>query len=206
MSEYRPTWLYIKQHNVTGLKYFGKTVSLDPYKYKGSGHYWLDHLKIHGKNITTIWCQLFTDKNSLVEYAKNFSKENNIVESKEWANLIPEEGHEDGGGVKGRISKPHTNEAKNKIKEARKLQKSPMTGKSHTEETKEKIRQKRALQIISDDTKKKISEKMQGHVFSDERNQKISRALVGRVFSQETIEKMRISAKARHQGENSNHG
>ena len=27
--EFKPTWLYIKQHNTTGLKYFGKTTK-DP--------------------------------------------------------------------------------------------------------------------------------------------------------------------------------
>lgn len=32
-----PPWLYIKQHNQTGLKYFGKTIRKDPKKYKGSG-------------------------------------------------------------------------------------------------------------------------------------------------------------------------
>jgi hypothetical protein len=25
-SIYKPTWLYIKRHTITGLKYFGKTV------------------------------------------------------------------------------------------------------------------------------------------------------------------------------------
>ena len=37
-------YLYLKQHNITGLKYFGKTEQ-NPYKYKGSGIYWLRHLK-----------------------------------------------------------------------------------------------------------------------------------------------------------------
>ena len=76
-----PTWLYIKQHNDTGLKYFGKTVRKDPIRYKGSGTYWNRHLEKHGDNVTTLWCQLFTDKNQLTEYALNFSKDNNIVES-----------------------------------------------------------------------------------------------------------------------------
>lgn len=35
--------LYVKIHNVTGLKYFGKTTK-DPFKYRGSGKYWLAHL------------------------------------------------------------------------------------------------------------------------------------------------------------------
>lgn len=92
---FKPTCLYIKQHNDTGLKYFGKTTS-DPEKYKGSGLYWNSHLKIHGNNVSTIWYKRFYDKKSLNEYALAFSKENNIVESAEWANLKPENGL-DGG-------------------------------------------------------------------------------------------------------------
>ena len=101
MSIYIPTYLYIKQHNLTGLKYFGKTAKADPFKYKGSGTYWLRHLKKHGNNVSTIWCQLFEDKSSLIEYALQFSKENNIVESTDWANLHQENGID--GAVPGRI-------------------------------------------------------------------------------------------------------
>ena len=35
----KPTYLYIKQHSVTKLKYFGKTTKKDPVKYLGSGIY-----------------------------------------------------------------------------------------------------------------------------------------------------------------------
>jgi hypothetical protein len=87
----------IKQHNQTGLKYFCKTIRTNPYKYLGSGKYWKSHLGKHGKDITTTWCQLFTDKEELTEYARHFSIENNIVESDEWANLIPEDGISSGG-------------------------------------------------------------------------------------------------------------
>lgn len=44
--------LYIKTHNITGLKYFGKTIK-NPFKYKGSGKYWTRHLAIHGNDVTT---------------------------------------------------------------------------------------------------------------------------------------------------------
>jgi len=37
-------YLYVKIHNVTKLKYFGKTTK-NPYNYKGSGLYWKRHLK-----------------------------------------------------------------------------------------------------------------------------------------------------------------
>lgn len=91
--EFKPTYLMIKRHSVTGLKYFCKTVSKKPYTYKGSGTFWKRHLKIHDSSyVETIWCELFTDKESLVEFATFFSEEFDIVNSKEWANLIVEDG------------------------------------------------------------------------------------------------------------------
>ena len=123
MQEFKPVWLYIKEHNVTKLKYFGKTTTADPIKYKGSGTYWKRHIKIHGNDVSTIWIKLFTDKELLIEYALLFSKENNIIESKEWANLKYEDGL-DGGNI--------TEEIKEKIRVKRKDQ-------MITEETKTKI-------------------------------------------------------------------
>jgi hypothetical protein len=91
-TQFIPTWLYIKQHNITGLKYFGKTISSNPFNYRGSGIYWKNHLKHHGCDVSTIWCELFNDRESLTEFATNFSIKNNIAESTEWANLKNENG------------------------------------------------------------------------------------------------------------------
>jgi len=92
IANYQSTWLYVKRHAVTGLKYFGKTIQ-DPYKYKGSGLRWSNHLKVHGRHhVETLWCQQFDDIYELVEYALTFSRENDIVASPEWANLVPENG------------------------------------------------------------------------------------------------------------------
>lgn len=138
MSIYKPTWLYIKQHNVTGLKYFGMTRCKYINSYTGSGKYWKLHLKKHGTNITTLWCQLFDNENELIEYAINFSKTHNIVESNEWANLVPETGvYGKSAGLKGW---KHTESAKRKISEFQKGRpgKSGMAGKKHTAESKEK--------------------------------------------------------------------
>lgn len=96
-----PTWLYIKRHRKTGLLYFGKTIR-DPIKYTGSGVYWKKHIKIHGRNVETVWCERFTDSISLIEFAKSFSELFNIVNDinaegkKCWANVVPENG-QDGG-------------------------------------------------------------------------------------------------------------
>jgi hypothetical protein len=99
-TQFVPTWLYVKQHNDTGLKYFGKT-NRDPNTYKGSGTYWRRHLKKHGNNVTTMWSKLFTNRDELIEFALNFSKAENIVESDEWANIIPENGID--GNVTGYV-------------------------------------------------------------------------------------------------------
>ena len=127
MNEFKPTTLYIKQHSKTGLKYFGKTTQNNPEKYLGSGLYWDDHLKIHGNDISTVWTKTFEDKKELTEYALKFSEENNIVESKEWANLKPENGldgftpgHTYGKANKGKKLGPQTEEHRNKNAEAQK--------------------------------------------------------------------------------------
>jgi hypothetical protein len=99
--EFKPTWLYIKRHRLTGLKYFGKTVR-DPIYFIGSGRYWKKHIKIHSHDIETIWCELFTDRELLVEFAKLFSEFHNIVGdvdingNKIWANEVPEDGLQGG--------------------------------------------------------------------------------------------------------------
>jgi hypothetical protein len=97
MKKYKPSYLYIKTHNKTGLKYFGKT-SQDPYQYKGSGTRWIYHIKKYGYDVTT---ELLNNGNTYSTYeelsnaAIEFSFKNNIVESKDWANIIIESG--DGG-------------------------------------------------------------------------------------------------------------
>lgn len=174
MDTFKPTWLYIKQHNITGLKYFGKTTQRDPYKYKGSGIRWTRHLNKHGNDVTTTWCQLFDNKTELVNFALRFSQENQIVMSKQWANVKPEDGlmgGDTGISIEGRriLSEKsknfrHTNETKLRIKEARAKQTNLRTGQKHSPETIEKIKAARALQIMplgrkqSDETRKKISE------------------------------------------------
>jgi len=151
----KPTWLYLKQHNKTGLKYFGKTIR-NPDVYHGSGVYWTKHLEKHGYDVTTVWKQLFTSKEDLVKFALEYSQKNNIVESTEYANLKPEDGlmggdtgiTDQGRKIISEKSKNqrHTEETKQKIKEARAKQPDPMLGKKHSPETIAKIKAARALQ------------------------------------------------------------
>ena len=96
---FAPTALLVMQHNVTGLKYFCKTAQLHWLKYyKGSGKYWKRHRAKHGNDISVGVLGIYYDKDRCVEAATNFSKDNNIAKSEEWANLIEENGL-DGAGV-----------------------------------------------------------------------------------------------------------
>ena len=88
---FKPTFLYIKQHTITGKLYFGKTCKKGVEKYLGSGSYWLKHINKYGKeHVKTLWYCLFYDEQECKDFAINFSKQNNIVESKQWANLVEE--------------------------------------------------------------------------------------------------------------------
>jgi hypothetical protein len=85
-------YLYVKTHNITGLKYLGQTKN-NPFKYKGSGKRWLRHLKVHGYNIKTEILLQTLCYDELVETGLFFSKLFNVVKSNNWANLTEECGN-----------------------------------------------------------------------------------------------------------------
>lgn len=157
MKPFKPTYLYVKTHNVTGLKYFGKTTSKRK-NYKGSGTYWLAHIKKYGYDVTTEIVGYFTDPEECMKFALDFSTKNNIVESEEWANLSVENGR-DGGDTFTYKSDVE----KQTINEKRKQQ-----HKNKSEEELEKIRKKNSTGVkkyirensdIRKQTAKKIVEK-----------------------------------------------
>ena len=90
-------YLYVKTHNITGLKYLGKTTK-DPYKYLGSGIDWCKHLKQYGKNITTEIIKVCETHEEFSYWGRYYSKLWNIVCGQDdfgnriWANRIPETG------------------------------------------------------------------------------------------------------------------
>lgn len=83
-------YIYIKTHNKTGMKYFGKTTKTNVDIYTGSGIKWNRHLEEHGNDVTTEVIAEFTDIEEATEFALKFSRDNDIVMSNEWANSIPE--------------------------------------------------------------------------------------------------------------------
>ena len=85
----------LKTHNVSGIKYLCKTSNRDPFTYCGSGKIWKRHLKKYGKDIRTeILAECKTIK-ELRQKGLYYSKLWDVVNNKEFANLIPESG--DGG-------------------------------------------------------------------------------------------------------------
>lgn len=101
IENFKPTYLYIKRHTITGLLYLGKTVKMG-YKfehYNGSGKYWTNHIKKYGTEfVETVWFCLFTDIHELTKFSTIISENYDIVASDLWANQIPEIGL--GGGIR----------------------------------------------------------------------------------------------------------
>lgn len=85
-------YLYLKTHNVTGLKYLGYTRGSDPYKYRGSGVLWIKHLETYGKNISTEILYQTEDIKELKRMCSYYSDLWNVAESKEFANKQKEGG------------------------------------------------------------------------------------------------------------------
>lgn len=134
MNKFKPTYLYIKQHTVTGKLYFGKTTR-NPEKYLGSGVRWKNHITAHGKEfVATLWYCLFLDNKTITKFAMMCSKQWGIVDSDVWLNLKEENGN-DGGTIGSHIS----DETKAKLSKYRKGQTPWIAGKNHSEESKKKI-------------------------------------------------------------------
>lgn len=126
-------YLYVKTHNKSGLKYLGKTIQ-NPFKYKGSGTYWLRHIKKYGNDVTTEILLETDDKELIKEKGMYYSELWQVVNSPDWANLIPEQG--DGGDTSKSLK--YIQSMKNKDITG---QKNPFYGRHHTEKTKRKIKE-----------------------------------------------------------------
>lgn len=191
---FAPTVLLVMTHNVTGLKYFCKTIRIDRLAwYKGSGVAWRKHLVEHGKDVTVGVLGFYKDEARCLDAAKRFSRENDIVASPEWANLVDELG-KNGASMKG--------------------ERNPFYGKTHTPEIAEKIRLKKIGKSVnkgayrSPEHRAKISASLMGRKnplgsaaltgrkLTDEHRAKIAEAGKKRVWSDETREKIRQAALA----------
>lgn len=104
-------YLYLKTHKDTGLKYLGMTTK-DPFKYRGSGIYWDRHIKKHGNNVDTEILSICNTDEEIKELGLHYSKLWDIVDSPQFANLVPESGSDSSG----MLNKSHSEESKEKNK------------------------------------------------------------------------------------------
>ena len=153
-SDFKPTFLYLKQHSKTGLLYFGKTTR-NPETYPGSGTYWQKHYKKHGKKfITTLWYCLFLSKEECETFALNFSTQNDIVKSEAYANLMEENGL-DGGAPKGRVQSLEERKKRSMVMKNKPLSKEHiqnLKGKIRSAEYIEAMRKRRSRPCTIDGT------------------------------------------------------
>jgi hypothetical protein len=116
-------YLYLKTHNKTGLKYLGKTVANDPHSYQGSGKVWRRHIKKHGYDVTTKILFESNNPDEIKAIGVYYSNLWDVVESKEFANLVPEMG--DGGTM------PWTEKSRQKLSNT-------LKGRKHTDQARKR--------------------------------------------------------------------
>lgn len=185
MRKFRPTYLYIKRHSITGKLYFGKTVR-NPETYCGSGAHWLHHVKYHGiEHIETLWYCLFYEEETIREFAAICSKSWNIVKSPDWLNLVEENGV---GDIGAEIS--HDTRAKMR---AAKLGKKLVLTEKRMKQLKDQMvgNKIRTGTTLTAEHKAAIAVWSSGRVFSEESREKIAAANRGQKRSDERRANMR---------------
>lgn len=120
-------YLYLKTHNKTELKYLGMTTQ-NPYIYSGSGVYWKRHIKKYGYDIDTKILKECETYAEISYFGKYYSELWDVVNSVDFANLVPELGE----NSCGMLNKKHSKESKLKTKNS-------LIGHTVTKETREKI-------------------------------------------------------------------
>lgn len=193
-TPFKPTALLVVKHNTTGLKYFCKTTLLDRvHRYKGSGTSWTSHLREHGFDVNVGILGFYVEEQRCLDAAKNFSEDNNIVNSNEWANAVIETG-KNGCSMVG--------------------ERNPFYGKKHTPEVIEKMRVQRLGISVnkgayrSPEQRAKISAslkgrknpvvaaKLTGRKQTEEHKANVAKGRQGFTHSMETKEKLRLKALA----------
>jgi hypothetical protein len=201
-------YLYLKTHNITGKKYLGQTTK-DPFKYKGSGIYWLRHISVHGNDVKTDILDICRDKDELKKIGLYYSKLWSIIENPDFANLMEENG--DGSGKLSAESRDKISRKakgrKHSEETRRKLSNSHLDHKL-SEETKQKLKTRERTDIERNNmrksrlgkkhdlsTKQKIGQSLKGREYSEETKTKMRNSKIGRTFSEESRKKMSKSQK-----------
>ena len=113
----------------------------------------------------------------VIPFAIKFSEENNIVKSKEWANLMIETGKMGNPEYKIRVGKKHSEEAKEKIRQ-KALGRPPH---HHSPETIEQIASKNRGKKRSEKTKEKMRQKALGRSYGKQSTEWIEKRTAHRL-------------------------
>lgn len=183
-------YLYLKTHKKSGLKYFGKTVK-DPFRYKGSGKRWLNHLKVHGNEVNTEILFKSSDINECRKFAIDYSLKNNIVNNPLYANLIEET-------LTGGDTSHTVNYQKSRSIMSRKAKKRSTSEKMSLVGSFNKGVPK------SENHKSNISKSLLGRKVSDSVGKKISESKSGRPNGKKGVKEKRIICE--HCGKDANGG
>jgi|688.fasta_scaffold565515_1 hypothetical protein len=99
-------FLYVKTHNITGLKYLGQTSKPDVNSYPGSGKYWKRHIAKHGNDVATEIIMTCKNITEIRKWGLFYSTIWDILENDEWANLKEEagQGGQQSSAVKKKMS------------------------------------------------------------------------------------------------------
>lgn len=161
-------FLLLKQHKITGLKYlckhYGTKSSCE--LYPGSGTRWRSHLRKHGYDVkTTILYETICPKdfkNKGVEYSKIY----NVVSSKDFANLVPEDGS---GGHQAMNTPEVRKKATQSLLQRRKLHGLTEKEKNRTHILKHRIQQQ-GFTLAEINSHKKTSQRQLGKSMKERLN------------------------------------
>lgn len=162
----------MKTHNITGKKYLGQTTNKDPFKYKGSGKYWKQHISKHGYDVVTTILKECSTKEEVKYWGEYYTNLQNIVISDQWANLKPESG--DGGSIKGtNLGRKHSIETKEKISKNTKGKSKPKNSVPRTKEQKEHLRKINTGKKLSQETIEKMQKSKIGYMHNENSKEKM---------------------------------
>ena len=160
----KTTYLYVKEHKMTGLRYFGKTTRKDVDKYLGSGKYWKRHIVKHGvEHVKTLWVsEAFNDEDLLIDFADHFSSFFDIVVSNDWANMKKENGKDGGFFLYGDDNPAKRSDVREKISKALQghtgVPNRGFLDRRHSKESKYKMSIAHLGRKVSQSTKLKMSD------------------------------------------------